>query len=165
MESGDPLTQSEKLAGAIAVASDLHIYPITVGDKLIMGKGTENTKVTVKLPNNANGGKQVSVNGGGYWFYQLPNGTVLTPGQVVTVTDSERHEKSMKVGKKTEVDQPVEGQDIVTGTGEPGTYLTVAVRGKSKTTIILSISLSILLLIVKENGLLLLSLVWELGIR
>ncbi|XCB30025.1 hypothetical protein RQN30_00700 [Arcanobacterium hippocoleae] len=117
-------------SASVSVSAAFHVYPISEDDNLIMGKDAPKSQVKVKLPGTNGAAKNVTVNGGGYWFYPIPKGTVLKPGQQVTITDSKQHETSVKIGKKTEVNQPVEGQDAVTGTGEPGTFLRVALQDK-----------------------------------
>ncbi|XCB30613.1 hypothetical protein RQN30_04300 [Arcanobacterium hippocoleae] len=104
------------------------IHAPVKGETLIMGEGIPTTQVTVILPNGQQ--KAVKVNGGGYWSYKLPAGTALDLGQTVTVSDVAGRQTSANVGKPTTVNPPVEGEDAVTGTGQPGTPLRVMIPGK-----------------------------------
>ncbi|XCB29697.1 hypothetical protein RQN30_11050 [Arcanobacterium hippocoleae] len=105
------------------------VHAPTAGETLIVGEGIPTTQVTVILPDGQR--KAVKVNGGGYWSYKLPAGTALELGQQVTVSDVSGRQTSAVVGKPTSVNPPVEGEDAVTGTGQPGTHLRVTVGDKN----------------------------------
>ncbi|MDR6940011.1 hypothetical protein [Arcanobacterium hippocoleae] len=140
LSGGTSVALAAPPASTVTASKDFHVYPISEGENIIMGKDTpgNGNTVTVKLPGGQS--KSVPVNGGGYWFYTVPKGTVLQHGQTVTLTDSKKHQTSVTIGKKTVVNQPVEGQDIVTGTAQPGTYLTVTVRDKKQNSAIVDIA-------------------------
>ncbi|UEX90408.1 Ig-like domain-containing protein [Staphylococcus ratti] len=109
------------------------VNAVQPGDKTITGTGEPGSTVTVTFPNGETATGTVDENGN--WSVEVPEGTELKQDDVITavVTDSNGNASepsSVKVNDTIAPDAPVvnapqPGDKVITGTGEPGSTVTV----------------------------------------
>ncbi|MCU5745451.1 Ig-like domain-containing protein, partial [Staphylococcus sp. SQ8-PEA] len=110
------------------------VDPVTVGDQVITGKGTPGHTVEVTLPDGTKATDKVEDNGN--YRIDLPEGTVLEPGDKVSVVEKDKYDHVSPATEVTVNDienkaqqpqvDPIKGGDTsISGKGTPGNKIEV----------------------------------------
>ena len=118
---------------------------VTEGDARITGAGVPGAKIIVSFPGGKTG--EATVGQSGAWSVDVPNGVSLEPGDTITARQTESNKRpsddvtvAVRVrpeSKPPKVDPVTEGDKDITGTGEPGSVITVTFPdGETKTGVV-----------------------------
>ena len=128
------------------------VDPVTEGDKEITGKGEPGSEIIVTFPGGVT--EETTVDEDCNWLVEVPDDVTLEPGDKIEVVQIEEDKDPSEpvivvVEEKKDVDNepersdpptvnPVtEGDDEITGTGEPGSEITVTFPdGETETVIV-----------------------------
>ena len=125
------------------------VNPVTEGDTTISGTGKAGAKIHVKSDKGLIIGENIEVNNEGKWTLNIPKGIELKKGDVVlvdqeegkelpkqinTVVQAKKNEKNpqQKLEKPT-INEVTEGDQTISGTGEPGAKVNILKIGNNVT--------------------------------
>ena len=127
--------QATVIAGEPTEVSDTpNIDPIKAGDRTVSGQGVPGAKVVVTWPNGG-GTTETFVDPNGNWTVNVPSGTNLIAGNIVSAVQTEAGKKpsvpatetvgGVPVGKSDtpDVDVIYAGDGVITGRGTPGSKI------------------------------------------
>ena len=125
------------------------VNPVTEGDTTISGTGKAGAKIHVKSDKGLIIGENIEVNNEGKWTLNIPKGIELKKGDVVLVDQEEGKELPKQINtvvqakkndnnpqqklEKPTINEVTEGDQTISGTGEPGAKVNILKIGNNVT--------------------------------